>query len=375
MLFDEPTSALDPEMVNEVLDVMVALAADGMTMIVVTHEMGFARSAADRVVFMDDGRIVESGAPDEFFAAPRPSGPATSYPRSSSTSPQREGVMSILKMSFTGRRSLALTATAVAVALAAAGCGGDSGGSAPTLPGNPGLGGDGVVAQSVYDAAPVATDADIPAGSTMEAIRKRGYLNIGGSLDAPLLAQQNPVSGTIEGFDADMAKLLAKYIIGKPEVKTTTIGTQTREAMLQAKSVDAVFQTYTITPQRATQVAFAGPYLTSGLASGSARTTPRSRASRTSTARRDRRGEHPGRHRAAQRRARLEADRVRHRPAGVQALLQSAATRTCRTTRCSPRAPRRTRGSRWSASRSPPSPTASASTRRTRSSRRSSTTG
>jgi glutamate transport system ATP-binding protein len=71
MLFDEPTSALDPEMVNEVLDVMVSLAADGMTMIVVTHEMGFARRAADRVVFMDDGRIVETGTPDEFFSAPR----------------------------------------------------------------------------------------------------------------------------------------------------------------------------------------------------------------------------------------------------------------------------------------------------------------
>ncbi|MBE1485061.1 glutamate transport system ATP-binding protein [Plantactinospora soyae] len=71
MLFDEPTSALDPEMVNEVLDVMVSLAADGMTMIVVTHEMGFARRAADRVVFMDDGRIVESAGPEEFFAAPR----------------------------------------------------------------------------------------------------------------------------------------------------------------------------------------------------------------------------------------------------------------------------------------------------------------
>ncbi|MFI7660912.1 amino acid ABC transporter ATP-binding protein [Micromonospora parva] len=71
LLFDEPTSALDPEMVNEVLDVMVSLAKEGMTMIVVTHEMGFARRAADRVVFMDDGRIVESGAPDDFFAAPR----------------------------------------------------------------------------------------------------------------------------------------------------------------------------------------------------------------------------------------------------------------------------------------------------------------
>jgi glutamate transport system ATP-binding protein len=70
MLFDEPTSALDPEMVGEVLDVMTSLAAEGMTMIVVTHEMGFARRAADRVVFMDQGQIVEEAAPDRFFDAP-----------------------------------------------------------------------------------------------------------------------------------------------------------------------------------------------------------------------------------------------------------------------------------------------------------------
>jgi glutamate transport system ATP-binding protein len=69
MLFDEPTSALDPEMINEVLDVMTTLARDGMTMIVVTHEMGFARRAADRVVFMDDGRIVEQATPEQFFTA------------------------------------------------------------------------------------------------------------------------------------------------------------------------------------------------------------------------------------------------------------------------------------------------------------------
>jgi glutamate transport system ATP-binding protein len=67
VLFDEPTSALDPEMVHEVLDVMTALAADGTTMVVVTHEMGFARRAADRVVFMSDGRIAEQGTPEEFF--------------------------------------------------------------------------------------------------------------------------------------------------------------------------------------------------------------------------------------------------------------------------------------------------------------------
>ncbi len=70
MLFDEPTSALDPEMIKEVLDVMVDLAQQGMTMIVVTHEMGFARTAADRVVFMADGAIVEENTPEEFFTNP-----------------------------------------------------------------------------------------------------------------------------------------------------------------------------------------------------------------------------------------------------------------------------------------------------------------
>ncbi len=71
MLFDEPTSALDPEMINEVLDVMVSLARDGMTMIVVTHEMGFARKVADRVVFIDKGAIVEVAEPEAFFTTPR----------------------------------------------------------------------------------------------------------------------------------------------------------------------------------------------------------------------------------------------------------------------------------------------------------------
>ncbi|MDX8458046.1 amino acid ABC transporter ATP-binding protein [Mesorhizobium humile] len=71
MLFDEPTSALDPEMVSEVLETMTGLARDGMTMVCVTHEMGFARAVADRVIFMDAGQIVEEGTPDEFFARPR----------------------------------------------------------------------------------------------------------------------------------------------------------------------------------------------------------------------------------------------------------------------------------------------------------------
>lgn len=71
MLFDEPTSALDPEMVGEVLDVMKTLAKDGMTMVVVTHEMGFAKEVGDRVLFMDEGKIVEQGNPEELFNKPQ----------------------------------------------------------------------------------------------------------------------------------------------------------------------------------------------------------------------------------------------------------------------------------------------------------------
>jgi glutamate/aspartate transport system ATP-binding protein len=71
ILFDEPTSSLDPEMVNEVLDVMVGLAKEGMTMMCVTHEMGFARKVAHRVIFMDGGRIVEDAAKEDFFGTPR----------------------------------------------------------------------------------------------------------------------------------------------------------------------------------------------------------------------------------------------------------------------------------------------------------------
>ena len=71
MLFDEPTSALDPEMVGEVLEVMKSLAHEGMTMVVVTHEMGFAREVGDRVVFMDGGQILEEGTPEQIFTAPQ----------------------------------------------------------------------------------------------------------------------------------------------------------------------------------------------------------------------------------------------------------------------------------------------------------------
>ncbi|MET7327655.1 glutamate ABC transporter substrate-binding protein [Nonomuraea sp. NPDC005650] len=132
--------------------------------------------------------------------------------------------------------------------------------SSPAVPGAPSEKGGDVLAK-----APVAAAADILPGSTMEKIKQRGELLVGGSLDAPLLSQQNPATGEVEGFDADMGKALAKYILGEPKVKIVNSASETREALLANGTVDVVFQTYTITEERAKQVAFAGPYYTSGL--------------------------------------------------------------------------------------------------------------
>lgn len=133
--------------------------------------------------------------------------------------------------------------------------GGDSGKAVP--------GAGGGKQDDLVAAAPVASD--LPAGSTMERIRKRGQLIVGGSLDAPLLSQQNPATKKVEGLDADFGRLLAKYIIGKPNVKIVNSASETREALLSNGTVDVVLQTYSITPERAKQVAFAGPYYSSGL--------------------------------------------------------------------------------------------------------------
>jgi glutamate transport system substrate-binding protein len=120
---------------------------------------------------------------------------------------------------------------------------------------------------SVLTDAPVASDDLILPGSTMEKIRERGKLIVAEALDAPLLSQQNPTDpDSVEGFDADLAKLLAIYILGEPNVEIVPPATETREAMLQNDTVDVVFNTYTITPERAEQVSFAGPYFESGLA-------------------------------------------------------------------------------------------------------------
>ncbi|MFI6902346.1 glutamate ABC transporter substrate-binding protein [Nonomuraea sp. NPDC050394] len=155
------------------------------------------------------------------------------------------------------RKMVAVVAVSL---LGLAACSSTGGGSNPAVPGEAKP-----AASDLLAKAPVADAAAIVPGSTMDKIKKRGELLVGGSLDAPLLSQQNPVSGEVEGFDASMGKALAKYIIGEPKVKIVNSASETREALIGNGTVDVVFQTYTITPERAKQVAFAGPYYTSGL--------------------------------------------------------------------------------------------------------------
>lgn len=122
-------------------------------------------------------------------------------------------------------------------------------------------------ADTLFTDAPVAADDLILPGSTMEKIKKRGKLIVGEALDAPLLSQQDPSNpDSVTGFDASLAKLLAIYILGKPDVEIVPPASETREALLGNGTVDVVFNTYTITEERAKQVSFAGPYFSSGLA-------------------------------------------------------------------------------------------------------------
>ena len=120
-------------------------------------------------------------------------------------------------------------------------------------------------ARAVIASEKAAPASMIPAGSPMAAIKKQGYLIYGGALDAPLLSQENPANGDVEGFDADMGKLLAKYITGRADIKVVSAETTTREALLENHTVNVVLETYTITVQRARVVNFAGPYLADGV--------------------------------------------------------------------------------------------------------------
>ncbi len=153
-----------------------------------------------------------------------------------------------------------LPAAALAAALALTAC---SSGSS-SLPASSGPGGSGDAYQQVIDNAPVAAASDIPAGSLMATIKARGQLIEGGTDTAAVFSLTDPMTGKTTGFDAGLAAMLAKYIIGKPSVKLTQVQVASREALLQNGAVDTVIATYTITPARAQKVGFAGPYYSSG---------------------------------------------------------------------------------------------------------------
>lgn len=155
------------------------------------------------------------------------------------------------------RRTAASIGLAVALLTTGVACTGDD---------NASTGGEVSPGQGVIGEAPVASDADLAASPTAQAIRARGTLVIGGDENLPLLSQRNPITGSTDGFDATLGKMLAKYIIGRPSVNIVTTTPETREAMLKTGTVDAVIRIYTITAERAQRVAFAGPYLLSGQA-------------------------------------------------------------------------------------------------------------
>ncbi|HEY0890764.1 MAG TPA: transporter substrate-binding domain-containing protein [Nocardioides sp.] len=158
-------------------------------------------------------------------------------------------------MAPTRRWRAAAAAPVAALSLILAACGGGSDSADES----------GSKATGIFADAPVAES--LPEGSTMAEIKERGELVVAAALDAPLLSQQNPTDpDEVEGFDITLAKLLATYIIGEPKVKIVPPASQTREAMLQNETVDVVFNTYTITEERAQQIQFAGPYFLSGLA-------------------------------------------------------------------------------------------------------------
>ncbi|MFJ2095456.1 glutamate ABC transporter substrate-binding protein [Streptomyces sp. NPDC087901] len=166
----------------------------------------------------------------------------------------------------TQRRARVAAVVALA-ALTATSCSGNSSTGAPgsnVSSTSPGTGANAI--DQLVKAAEPAANSLLPSGSTAAAIRKKGTLVVGGSQTAALFSLLNPTTGEVDGFDAALSRLLAKYTIGKDSTKRVNVTTATREALLKNHSVDTVFATYTITPQREKQVAFAGPYYEDGLA-------------------------------------------------------------------------------------------------------------
>lgn len=163
------------------------------------------------------------------------------------------------------RKAMVVTVSAaVAASFSLAGCADSGSGKSPGSTSSSGVGSDKAAGASIVKQAPVAKASDIPAGSAMAKIKKAGVLKVGGTATSPLFSLKNPVSGKYTGFDAVLAKMLAKYITGKAKVERRQITVATREAVLKNHTVDVVIATYTITPERAKQVNFAGPYFSDG---------------------------------------------------------------------------------------------------------------
>jgi glutamate transport system substrate-binding protein len=166
-------------------------------------------------------------------------------------------------------RNATLVGLAALTTLALTSC--SSGSSSSTVPGarashaSAAAKGSATIDQLVAAEAPAAASL-MPSGSTAARIKAEGTLTVGGTQTAALFSLLNPTTGKVDGFDAAMSRLLAKYITGKDSTKLTNVTAQTREALLKNHSVDAVFATYTITPEREKVVAFAGPYYQDGLA-------------------------------------------------------------------------------------------------------------
>ncbi|WP_020669945.1 glutamate ABC transporter substrate-binding protein [Amycolatopsis nigrescens] len=160
-----------------------------------------------------------------------------------------------------GRLVAAICAIFALVSTAACSSGSDA------VPGPPGSG------DRLLDRAPVASDEEIAQSPTAKAIKDRGQLLIGSTLENPLLSQQNPTTGITEGFDASLGRLLAKYILGQPNAKIVNATAQTREALLQNNTVDTIIYTYSITVPRSEKVTFAGPYFMSGPAIATLKST------------------------------------------------------------------------------------------------------
>ena len=252
MLFDEPTSALDPEMIKEVLDVMVDLAKQGMTMVVVTHEMGFARTAADRVVFMADGAIVEENTPEEFFTNPQLR-PRQGLPRQDpqaltthtriaqqSSNSDKGDKMRII------RTRAAIVGACLALTLAACGdAGSDDEGRDVDAEEN---------AADARRGHPDAGDRRGRQDHRRREVRPARPRLQGRDVDMP------------DGLDVEIAKILITDLGHRPPATRRVEGDDLRQprAFLEAGKVDLVLASYSITDERRAEVGQAGPYLLTG---------------------------------------------------------------------------------------------------------------